>query len=59
MLTKCLAEAAIDIDRDLDNLALAPSESDYIFAEKTKFVYAYLMGYVNTDLHDRIISIEG
>ena len=37
VLSKCLTEAAIDINRDEDHLALAPSESDYIFAEKTKF----------------------
>ena len=59
VLSKCLAEAAIDIDRDEDHLALAPTESDYIFAEKTKLLYAYIIGKLNTDLQDRILSIEG
>ena len=51
-------EAAVDIERDEDYEALGPDPSDYIFAEKTKFLYAYLIGKLSTDLHDRIISIE-
>ena len=37
---RCLAEAATDISRDdgIDTLAATPSE--YLFADKTKFLYA-------------------
>jgi hypothetical protein len=32
---------------------------DYSFLEKSKFLYAYMVNKLNTDLHDRIIGIEG
>ena len=40
VLEKCLGEAAVDIERDDDIDALGPDSSEYVFAEKTKFLYA-------------------
>ena len=59
MLEKCLAEETVDIKRDEDIAAMGPDPSEYVFAEKTQFLYAYFIGKLNIDLYDRIISIEG
>ena len=47
---RCLAAAATDISRDddIDTLAVTPSE--YLLADKTKLLYAHLIGQLNTDL---------
>ena len=58
MFERCLAEASVDISSDSDIYALAPDASEYPFAEKTKFLYAYLMGKLSMDLYDRVASIE-
>ena len=55
---RCLAEASVDILSDPDISQLAPDPSEYPFAEKTRFLYAYLMGRLSTDLYDRGASIE-
>ena len=48
-----MVEAGEEIDKLEDDFLSVP------FSEKSKFLYAYLINQLNTDLHDRIISIEG
>ena len=42
-----------------DDFLPVPDKGEYPCFEKSKFLYAYLIKKINTDLHDRIISIEG
>ena len=41
---RCLAETLVGISSDSDIHALAPGPREHPFAEKTEFLYAYLMG---------------
>ena len=55
---RCLAEASVDISADPDIEQLAPDSSEYSFAERTRFLYAHLMGKLSTDIYDRVASTE-
>ena len=55
---RCLDEATVDISSDPDIDMLAPDPSEHPFAERTRFLYAYLMGKWSADLYDRVASIE-
>ena len=55
----CLTEAALDISLDPDVHVHSPDANDYLFGEKKRFLYAYLISKLSTDLHDRVSSIEG
>ena len=50
-MEKCLAEATVDNARDDDVDAMALPTSEYVFAEKTVFLYAYFIGKLKSDLH--------
>ena len=55
---RCLTEAGDEIDK-LDGDNFDPHvKHEYPFSEMSKFLYAYMINKLNTDLHDRIISIE-
>ena len=54
----CLAEAAVHISGDPDIHLTAPGEFEYPLAERTRFLYTYLMGKLSTDLFDRVSSID-
>ena len=54
----CLRQAGADVSKDNAIERMAPDDNDYKSAEKTKFLYAYFIGRLNMDLHDRISSIE-
>ena len=45
----CLEEAAVDISLDPDIQLHAPADFEYPFAERTRFLYTYLMGKLSTD----------
>ena len=54
-----MVEAGEEIDMLEDDFLPVPDKGEYPFSEKSKFLYASLINKLNTDLHDRIISIEG
>ena len=58
VLTKCIVEANLDIEKVEGFEELGTDSSDYCFAEKSKFLYAYLVSKLNTDLHDKTVGVE-
>ena len=56
-----MTEAGADIDKSEveKDLGEVPYPQDNPFSEKSKFLYDLLINKLSTDLHDRIISIEG
>jgi hypothetical protein len=55
----CLVEAGVDVSADTDVHLDAPHPDDWPFAERTRFLYTYLMGKISTDLYDRVAAVEG
>ena len=59
ILERCLVEAGEEMDKLEDDFLPVPVKGECPFSEKNKFLYTYLINRLNTDLHDRIFSIEG
>ena len=57
VLTSCVAEA-IDEAASMEGYEVL-EDADYVFADKSKFLHAYLVGKLNTDLHERTVGITG
>ena len=54
-LTTCVAEAVEEVSLMIGYEELAPG--DYVFADKAKFFHAFLLGKLNTDLHEKMVGI--
>ena len=58
VLDRCIVESNLDIEKVEGFEELGTQESEWKFAEKTRLMHAYLIDKLNTDLHDKTVTVE-